>query len=202
MVKRATLITCAVLIFGFLIAIYIGKFIFPTWYIGVATTPEIVTFGSYIDAHWWANGLFFVITNFILGCLFASAVAGKLKFKWWQYLGIFATYLLYWPLSQWLSSLVLTIAIQTLLLWLIPLWVAPKAPYWRVIINYGLITLLITITLSIREIPIEALTNSASEYLVVTLDFTLWLGLMCAIFNIKKEGNKYGNQKHSTVTRR
>ena len=62
------------LLFGaLLIAFYLLKIFFPKFIVGVAEIPSIVTFGNYVDSHWWAIALFNGITSFISLYLYGCA---------------------------------------------------------------------------------------------------------------------------------
>ena len=195
--KRVLLVAicCAM---GMLLSVYIGKLFFPSWIIGIATTPQILAVGKFIDANWIVNDVCCFIINIITLTLLSCAIAGKWHPNLWQF-GIITAVAFLTVTTSYLEvpiARAINLTSPLLCAWAIN----PNSRIKNIVIVLGVNYFTQALTLSIRGIGDSAAIYNFASLLIILIDCYISIVLLYLYFNYQKKENNNGRQISRTST--
>lgn len=189
--KFKNLWTMGLVIFGaILIAIYLLKFIFPTFVVGVAEIPSIVAFGNYVDSHLWAYYLFTFATSFIIGYFYCCACCRKKYLSLRDICIVIFQILLMFMVQKFLPEYYLGLNITTMLLCPVVICAFDKNTdikyMYSTIITFCIHSLAQVISLSIRDISTIISYPNSATYFILLIDMYIWQVVLYNYYNFKE----------------
>ena len=182
-----------ILVAVFLLAFYIAKIFFPSWFVLQIQNESLVKIGTFIDSHWWMYSLCSAITSFIAYSLYVLCIKQKLFINWIDLIIILSSIivgqLVYWFAPQHYNTVSFLILVNLPMLCSIKSKV-DKQFYIRSVVVFSIHTIFQLLSLNIRGIINIINTYNYMTLFLMTLEAYFWLLLMYFYFNYNKISQK------------
>ena len=179
--KKRVLLVAIYLSLGILICVYVAKLFFPTWVIGVATAPNIVMVGQYIDDNLWANILWSCAISFVVWYLYLCACLKKWHLNWKHILAVLGAISIFTICEHFYPILCLPIDLTLLIV--IPTVFNAKMKDVGLIFPIHILNQFLT--LQIRGIGIGFEHVNPTVLSILVIDVFIWLTLLYLFQNYK-----------------
>jgi hypothetical protein len=183
--------TMGLILFGaLLVGFYIAKWFFPQWIIGVAETPQIVEFGTFIDSNIWAYHLFNGVTSFLLMYFYICACCRINKLDILETLALCFSIFISVIISEYWAVFALPYNFMGYIF--LPLFVAFKRKnqdyliFYSTCVSFLLTTLCQFLSLEIRDISTLVSYPNTATYFILLIDLYICNILLYLYFNFKK----------------
>lgn len=181
------LVLCGII----LVALYLIKILFPSFIIGLAEIPSIVSFGEFVDTNLWAyylvNGLVSIFVAYMLCCIACL----KTKLNLYQTLLCFVCTIILFIIQTF--AIEIYVEFNYAIMVIVPIVCVKMDKNTNIKCLYALGSTLSTfwisqaLTIKIRDISVLINYPNTATFLVLMLDTFIWLILFYLYYNYKGE---------------
>jgi len=181
--NKKVLLTMIILMVAFLVAIYLAKLISPAWIVGIASTPDIISVGTFVDSHWWIRISIGLIFCFVTLWFYSCAVLRKWYLNWKELIAVFISVFILSLIGEFMSQYSVWANIMVMII--IP--TIFKANMIDFAFVCGIHFSAQIFSLGIRDIGLLTPSYNFATLLILAVDVYIWLGLLYAFQNYRKK---------------
>lgn len=177
--------TLLILCIAYIVGYYILKFVFPEKLLLVATDPNILRLGEFVQSNVIIENTFRIMTSFITYYLFSCACTGRFKFKWYEFIIILVFSVISRLCTIYFPNLYTHTATSIMLL--LPTILRGKLLYTSIsFILHGYLTQFL---LEIRGFETIILQYNLVSGIVLMIEGFVWLIILTILFYLKENKN-------------